>query len=210
MGQYYMPTIIYPDGSIATLDIYAYGSGKKLMEHSWIGSHLVNAVYAKIRNKPRRIAWIGDYSKDGYETCGEAYTKHLSLEDFMEYYKHAWPEENHDDVISPAMYAPEELELINEKTKAMCLVNHDRKEYLDLGNYIARCTVKKGEDDWCVNPLPLLTACGNGRGGGDFHDSNSAVGYKYVGIWAFHRLELTTHIPWGYQKRAYSFIEGRA
>ena len=211
MGQYYVPTIIYPDGSAAVLNTYDYSSGMKLMEHSWIGNHLVNAVYAKIRTKPRRIAWIGDYSVDGYETCGEAYTMHFSLKEFLIYYKLAWPEEEEerDGVISPTMYTQRELRLINEKTKAKYLVNRDLKEYLDLGTYIARCTVKEGEDDWCVNPLPLLTACGNGRGGGDFRNS-SAIGYEHVGIWAFHELELTTDIPKGYRECLYSFVEGRA
>ena len=34
-------------------------------------------------------------------------------------------------------------------------------------------------------PLPLLTAVGNGRGGGDFQDGD---GIEFVGTWAWHLL----------------------
>jgi len=209
MGQYYKPTIIYQDGSIASLYSHAYDSGLKLMEHSWIGNDFVNAVYSRILNKPRRIAWIGDYSDDDYETCGEAYTKHFGLKDFMKCYSHVWKDEDEKESIPPSMYTPEDLSLINDKTKEMYLVNHDRKEYLDLGSYIERCTVKDGNwVGWCVNPLPLLTACGNGRGGGDFHCNDTNIGHEQVGIWAFDELELTSAIPDSYQECTYTFMEG--
>ena len=71
MGQYYQPIIIFPDGSSVTFDSHQYGCGIKLMEHSWIGNEFVNAVYSKILSNPRRVAWIGDYSNDDYETCKE-------------------------------------------------------------------------------------------------------------------------------------------
>jgi len=209
MGQYYKPTIIYQDGSIASLYSHAYDSGLKLMEHSWIGNDFVNAVYSRILNKPRRIAWIGDYSADDYETCGEAYTKHFGLEDFISCYSHAWDDEDENENIPPSKYTQEDLNLINDETKEMYLVNHDLKEYLDLGGYIERCTVKEGNwKGYCVNPLPLLTACGNGRGGGDFHCNDTNIGHEQVGIWAFDELELTSTIPDSYQECTYTFVEG--
>lgn len=209
MGQYYKPTIIYRDGSIASFYSHSYDSGMKLMEHSWIGNELVNAVYSRILKRPRRIAWIGDYSQEDYEACAEAYTKHFSLEDFIKYYSQAWSNEDEIDSIPPSMYAQEDLELINDKTQGMYLVNHDQKKYLDLGSYIERCIVKEGNwQGWCVNPLPLLTACGNGRGGGDFYSNDTNIGYGEVGIWAFDELELTDAIPDSYQECTYTFVEG--
>lgn len=78
-----------------------------------------------------------------------------------------------------------------------------------MGCYIERCTVKEGNwAGYCVNPLPLLTACGNGRGGGDFHNSPNTVGYENVGIWAFDILELSKQRPDGYAEVHYTFIEG--
>lgn len=207
VGQYYKPTIIYPDGSVASFDAHAYGTGMKLTEHSWISNGLVNAVYTKIFNKPRRIAWIGDYSSDDYETCGESYAKNLKFEEFIQYYNLAWNDEGLR--IPPSVCTPEELNLVNEDTEEIYLVNHDQKEYLDLGNYIERCTVQEGNwKGYCVNPLSLLTACGNGRGGGDFFQSESTIGYEHVGIWAFDMLELVDTIPAFYQECKYAFFEG--
>lgn len=93
----------------------------------------------------------------------------------------------------------------------MYLINHSTKEYLDLDLYIDRCTVKDGNwVGYCVNPLPLLTACGNDRGGGDFHNSPNSVGYENVGIWTFDLLELANLRPENYTEAYYSFIEGVA
>lgn len=209
MGQYYQPIIIFPDGSSVAFDSHQYGCGLKLMEHSWIGNDFVNAVYSRILSKPRRVAWIGDYSNDDYENCGENYTRHLSFEKFMEYYSDVWGEQEKKEKIPPSSYSFSDLNIVNPETKKLFLVNHDQKEYLDLGRYIERCTVKEGNwAGYCVNPLPLLTACGNGRGGGDFYNSPGNIGYENVGIWAFELLELTKQRPENYTEIHYSFMEG--
>ena len=206
MGQYYQPIIIYPDGSFASLYSHQYGSGLKLMEHSWIGNDFVNAVYFKILDKPRRIAWIGDYSNDDYENCGESYTKHLSFEEFMHYYNDIWGDGDKKERIPPSHYREVDLNIVNHETRNMFLINHDQKEFIDLGRYIERCTVKDGSlAGYCVNPLPLLTACGNGRGGGDFYASELDTGYENIGIWAFNMLELTKQKPESYHEVPYTF-----
>jgi len=208
MGQYYKPLIIYPDESMATLYSHAFDCGAKLTEHSWIGNDLVNAVYSRIHKKPRKVAWIGDYSKDNYVECNEPYTQHLNHEEFMECYEHAWGEDERGEEIPPSRYSNEDLNLINHDTREMYLINHDLRVYLDLGKYIERCTVKEGNwEGFCINPLPLLTACGNGRGGGDFRNSESNVGYELVGIWAFDELELSDTLPTSYTECDYVFQE---
>jgi hypothetical protein len=58
---------------------------------------------------------------------------------------------------------------------------------------------------WCLSPLPLLTACGNGRGGGDFYKDH--IGFSDVGTWAFQLVEYTDHIPKGYQNAEICFRE---
>ena len=58
-----------------------------------------------------------------------------------------------------------------------------------------------------VNPLPLLTACGNGRGGGDYHDCYPD--YDKVGTWAFDIIECTDARPEGYEKYEPCFTEQR-
>ena len=46
--------------------------------------------------------------------------------------------------------------------------------------YIKNNTV----DEWCLHPLSLLTALGNGKGGGDYHGINEDL----IGYWAFDEI----------------------
>lgn len=59
---------------------------------------------------------------------------------------------------------------VNEYTKieTRYLVNYTKKQYVDL----RKCLI--------IHPLPLLTAEGNGKGGGDYYGSKQ----NNVGIWA--------------------------
>ena len=57
----------------------------------------------------------------------------------------------------------------------------------------------------CVHPLPLLTACGNDRGGGDYHEGHP--NYNRVGEWAFDLIECTDRKPEGYDKLDIIFTE---
>lgn len=43
-------------------------------------------------------------------------------------------------------------------------------------------TLLPENNGWTVHPLPLLTAEGNGRGGGDYHEQNPDI--ELVGTWA--------------------------
>ena len=49
MGQYYVPVILNGTGGkvIGSFSPYDYQNGMKLMEHSYIGNQLVDAVIAK-------------------------------------------------------------------------------------------------------------------------------------------------------------------
>ena len=208
MGQYYIPTIISVDGEINTLYSHDFGSGSKLTEHSWVGNYLVNAIYSKIHKQPATIAWIGDYSDEGkkeYEKSDELYTQTIDYRDFKKYYKIAWGK-SEKYFLPKSNFSDKDFDVFTDDTKGMFLVNHTIKRYLDLEKYIEQCSIKdKDGDAWCLNPLSLLTACGNGRGGGDFHHGHT--GYKDVGAWAFHLLEYTDEIPGGYMEAEFSFIE---
>lgn len=214
MGQYYMPTLIDQEGNIKSLNAHNFDNGLKLTEHSWIGNNLVNAVLCLIENNPMRIAWIGDYSKDPYE---DAYAKALPQQEFMHYYDAVWGED--DRLIIPASsFSPKKLDgICTLKTIHKFIVNHTKKQFIHLGEYITRSayTEKGGwENDrynvfatstWCVHPLPLLTACGNDRGGGDYR--SDYPGFDDVGTWAFDLLEFTTKAPSGYAATSFRFIE---
>ena len=41
-----------------------------------------------------------------------------------------------------------------------------------------------------ISPIPLLTAVGNDKGGGDFH-KGAGQGYELIGTWAWDTVEIT-------------------
>lgn len=194
MGQYYKPVLIAQDGSMATLYSWDYDNGMKLMEHSWIGNDLVNAVQSLIINCPKQVAWMGDYadSKDGspYEKQVES---HMTWDEFMEIYRKA-VDSDECRVEPPVM-------CFGLRSAGWFLVNHTKRVYIDLTQYVRNNAYF---EEWrdvdgfhrqttCVHPLPLLTACGNNRGGGDYHANHPGI--ESVGTWAFDLIELTQCAP---------------
>lgn len=215
MGQYYMPTLIAKDGTISTLYPLEYYNGLKLMEHSYIGNNFVNAVCTQIWKNPMKVAWIGDYSNIPWEGT---YTKHISRDDFEKICHEVWGNEQ-----GPLCIHPKPHRYLTMKKRRGYLINHTTKEYVDLESYIeknkwhekseyrrrrdGRVVNEPYEYDKCIHPLPLLTACGNGRGGGDYYDRFS--NYENVGSWAFCEIELTGIKPKGYDLAEYYFSEQR-
>jgi hypothetical protein len=204
MGQYYVPTLIAPDGRMLTLNPRAFDNGAKLTEHSWISNELVNAALSLILESPKRVAWIGDYACDDYNPDGEAYAKAMPLEEFQKFYDAAWKEDK--EPVHPKFFSKRDFGILDFDTKGMFLVNHDKCLYIDMAAFIRANTSKGGNwNGWCMNPLPLLTACGNGRGGGDYYKER--IGYNDIGIWAFDNLEYTARVPGGYTEAVYYFDE---
>lgn len=76
------------------------------------------------------------------------------------------------------------------------LVNHTLQMFVD------RSKIKKDKPGLKINPLPLLTCEGNGRGGGDFHSED----YR-IGSWARHSISIEKTIPKGYTLIDGQFIE---
>ena len=77
MGQYYFPVILDDKNNVINWAyshdfkhrdkrddgrIITYGTGLKLMEHSWRKNSLVGFIMKQIHNKPQRIVWAGDYA----------------------------------------------------------------------------------------------------------------------------------------------------
>lgn len=201
-----MPAIIDTDGITKTIYSHDFDNGLKLMEHSWIGNEFVNAIYSCILDNPLRVAWIGDYSDEFDDLNPESYHLGMTLEDFKVYYDAVWGDKS--TRIPKSSFSPADISLVDAKTKKHYLINRDLGIFLDMGKYIKRATVTKGNmKGWCINPLPLLTACGNNRGGGDFYPGRAKAGYEHVGIWAFHKLEYSKTKPVGFEEVEYTFIE---
>lgn len=186
MGQYYKIAIEREDSKqIEVYDRRIDGEREmaKLMEHSWYGNHMCNAIAKKIYNNPGRVSWVGDYAEESplYNKVWGSRRKmfnSLRSSDFT----------------------------LNDRF----LVNHTKKEIIDCWEYVVRA-LKEGEDTWVIHPLPLLTAVGNGRGGGDFR---GGVGEESVGRWAGDLLEVVDYPRYeeltkkkGYKKLDIVFIE---
>ena len=116
MGQYYRPTLISPKGQIQSLNPYAFDNGAKLTESSWIGNNLMNAAYSLIYTSNKRVAWIGDYAEQAYETCGEEYTKALPFNKFQKVYKTVWVEDR--DGLPPKLFSERDLGILDFDTQA--------------------------------------------------------------------------------------------
>ena len=145
----------------------------KITEHSWIGNWTMDSLSAKLFKHPMRVAWVGDYADqlDEYDIIN----KDLDYNTAMKLYKIAWNDEGtkfHSLMVTEFEYS------------GTMLVNHSKKLYLKMDKYIKASKYKELDElneDWCAHPLSLLTAIGNGLGGGDY----SGVNEDEVGIWAF-------------------------
>ena len=192
MGQYYRVIIEQDNNKLALYDtkLGDESQGSKLMEHSWFRNEFVNAIAYEIFLEPKRVAWVGDYADSVVSDFPNIPVKAL--------YEAAWGKEKEKFT---DLYIKDEKFTINSKF----LVNHDTKEYLDLNTYFIN---NVQSDGWCTHPLPLLTAIGNGLGGGDFYThAQDEEQIANVGKWAWNKLELTDEAPEGYTEVLFKFIE---
>jgi hypothetical protein len=164
MGQYYHPVNLDNKQWVSSHD---FGAGLKLMEHSWVGNDFVGSVMNLML---KGGAWF----KKRIVWAGDYYGER----------------ENEIDHFSQCIDANKVLPTIrmDEKTqKKAILVNHTKNMYV-------RFDEMPNNDGWVINPLPLLTALGNGRGGGDYRDD---VDSDKVGIWAGDVLSIEMTVPKG-------------
>jgi len=177
MGQYYKAVNL---DKKEWLYSHEYDNGLKLMEHSYIGNKFVQAVEnllikggAWYKNK---IVWAGDYA-DGEEKDKEGENLYSII-----------GVDNNE--IKP------KSEELNEKYKYLC--NHTEKMYVD------RTKIKeiKGWEGTKINPLPLLTCEGNGRGGGDFRGEDMKIG-----LWSRNSISIESEVPEGYKEINGNFKE---
>lgn len=131
-----------------------YNNGLKLMEHSYYKNNFVGEIMMLLMNE-----W------NGHKVIwGGDYADNAENEYFNEKNKK----------ITPQNYSKSNLEIIS---KSHVFINYDKKTYCKID-----CCDIDG-DGWQVNPIPLLLANSNGRGGGDYRLDN-----EMVGCWAYDRV----------------------
>lgn len=204
MGQYYKVLLLGNRfGNGHTMCSWDFGGGSKLTESAWVGNTFVNTVLSLLSETPRRVAWMGDYSADEY---GDEWDKLrdsiMPHEKFQKLYDKVWPRDK-KSLHYPKQSSLSMYEWVDGKTGY--LVNLSKRVYVDLAANYER---NRFNGDWCVSPLPHLTACGNGRGGGDYWEKYPD--YDKVGTWAFDLIQLVQYkweIPCDCTEVQYGFKE---
>lgn len=195
MGQYYTPLLTNDDKTeFKTFNSHDYSNGLKLMEHSYIGNEFCNAVMNTLSDNPQHLFWVGDYAT--YEDCKNNVDLDITEDEFAKLYSVAWSKDR------------EKYRVKNADTKETkrYIINHTAMEYIDLKTYVEEYGVfrqyvdaESGEVKTyidAVNPLPLLTSLGNGKGGGDYYVEY--LNADLCGVWAGDLIEMSDSFPEGY------------
>lgn len=182
MGQYYKPILTNANGyeRVYSRDVEGEYTMAKLMEHSWWGNEFVISICRKLFRNPMKVVWVGDYADSAETTNG------IEKNELKRLCKKAWGCKGSDIKFDPL------------RLDGLCLVNHTKKIYIDCDDYYNECA----DDGWCIHPLPLLTAIGNGLGGGDYRGDNPDVG-----IWANDVISIERVAPEGFKEAEYIFKE---
>lgn len=174
MGQYYKPICLDTKEYIESWDS---GAGAKLMESCYIGNEYIGKIM-KLLTKgqswhKKRMVFAGDYygGKDSPEDNDKCWYAIASKK-----YR------NLGDMIMPI------VPLTQEEVEKSFIVNHTEKTYVDLS------LVLPDQYGYKINPLTLLLALGNGRGGGDYQGEYMDL----VGSWAKCKISVEFERPKGY------------
>ena len=195
MGQYFKAVVINGD-SLKTFSPWGY---RKIMEHAHLMNATVNQVMEEILDKPSKVLWVGDGTALPEDTFGMA-----SHEDWMALLSRIRntkdePEWDCEEPEFRADISYEELKERIERLTSAMLVNHTKHCFIDL----SKLKGKPGQNGDIIHPLPLLTALGNGRGGGCYYGTEM----EQVGSWAHDIIEVSFTKPEGFKESIIRFIE---
>ena len=188
MGQYYLIAVKEEDKPVA---VYKPKTDKdqwvglKLLEHGYLCTNVCKAVGKLLSGRPVQIAWCGDYSdEDGDYDCANGDLK----------YDMVWGEDVIERILKSARFG----------WKGKYLVNVTKKEYISFDKYFKNCEKAGVEKGWEICPFTVLTAIGNGRGGGDY----SGVNEELAGTWAWDAICISGKKPTDCKELDICFKEG--
>lgn len=190
-GQYYRP-VLMKNGRTTVFNRYINKEYRcaKLTEHSWWYNPVCNYVAKQLYCERGRLAWVGDYVKNSE-------LKELGMNKNM---KQVW------DSKGTGITLDEERFTFSLSNKFLC--NHNKKLYVNLNEYrkISNSSKSYCGKDWVLHPLSILTAVGNGRGGGDYSGDHYPC-LDLVGTWAWDLISIEDKAPEGYEKLDLCFME---
>jgi len=185
MGQYYKVAFKREGDNAATVNDRKYKGGDyvfaKLMEHGYLENNLCKAVAIILQRGKTRLAWVGDYSEDDE-------LRSITTEDLN--YDMVWGEHEYGHVLPAPRFS----------YKGKYLVNYTKGVYISFDKWVASY---KGDNNWPICPFAVLTAIGNGRGGGDYEGTEMDL----VGAWAWDEIAITKKIPEGFKLLDFHFEE---
>lgn len=182
MGQYFLGVVsrdaskdAFMEGEIATFSPYDGDAGGKLVEHAYNGMRTISAVEQDLFERPARVVWAGDYADD---EPGVAVSEDSPYQNLY----HLLRGENTLRQVIPVDVAEQPTFLVNAERR-VAVVNADSP------HSVRRRNSPRRQFSW----LALLTAEGNGRGGGDYEQSPNG----FVGSWARELVYTTNTLPLG-------------
>lgn len=184
MGQYYRPIVLKEDYEnesypcVVSLQSWDMGNGAKLMEHSYVGNNFVEA-FAQMIHKDNTKGFYGHC----VVWCGD-YGEPINGESLYKLAQRCNVSENYLTKYTDGVQRPYQY-----------IVNIDKGQYVKVKPY--------NKEEWTIHPLPLLTAYGNGQGGGDYYGSNMEL----IGSWAFDHVYVADEVPDGYTELVVDFKE---
>lgn len=188
MGQYFIAVLL---GSAeepyefirAWIASFSYQNGSKLMEHSYLGNAFMNAVEFLLSPNGHfwktRLVWAGDYAPE------EQKLRNADLANTLYDLTDCEP----DKEVCPTV--------TTDMSNYYYIVNHTKKQYVD------KRSVAADSRGFRIHPLSLLTAEGNGNGGGDYRGAHE----DKVGSWARDVISVEREAPDGYCAVEFEFKE---
>lgn len=179
MGQYYLAIFLAESEETilrAWLSPHNYGNGAKLTEHSYLKNNFLETVMYLLSPD-------GMFYKSRLVWAGDYADKEPSGKTL-----YTIANDQEGKCITPKQRVDDSY---------VFLVNHTKKQFVDLRK------VEADSAGYRLHPLALLTAEGNGRGGGDYRGQHE----DRVGLWARDILSAETSVPEGYEEFVPDFME---
>jgi hypothetical protein len=180
MGQYYKPVILGKNKRTVLKWVYShgFGSGLKLMEHSWVENDFVRAFESLVFRNPQRIVWGGDYA----ENC-KGYKSNI-----------------YDRCKDSNEVIPRTI-LTNEDTRFV--VNHTKKLFVDKTT-----VPKNNDDwQIHPLPLLTCEGNGRGGGDFGVNPSRKQGKVSIIGTWARDLISVESTQPKDYTELKFDLVE---